>query len=324
MLNPIDLAGKIIRRIQSIITGERGVLIIIVSLFAIAITWFYLNKSGFKISRKGIIKQINRINLSIALLIVIGIAYGFRLTRMPAAPIYVVLTYQRTIEREFPMPPEYWSINKISVGDVSYNSLGKKTAEVIEVTKSYWGANRENFQVVVKVNAVKNKKTNEFTLDGRPLLIGNKLAISFGKTQLNALITDIYQNESERLSKLKRAKATVVLKGTFYEPWQAEALRNFSVKNYNGNIIAQAKSISISPAEYPFTTDQGRVLVLHDPIKKDLILTLELYNVLCSDQTCYVEGSKPLKIGQDFWMTSDRVVLPGVSIIDFQIEYLDN
>jgi len=324
MLNLIDLVGKAGRRVQSIIAGERGVLLIIILVFAIAGFWFYLNKSGFKITKKEIIKQINRVNVSIVLLILIGIGYGFRLALLPASPIYVILTYQRTFEREFPIPPEYWSINKISVGDISYNSLGKKIAEVVEIKKSYWGANRENIRLVVKVNAIRNKNTNEFTLDGKPLLIGNKIAIGFGKTQLNALITDIYQNKSERLGRVKRAKATLVLKGTFYEPWQAEALRDFLVKNSNGDIIAQAKGIYITPAEYSFTTDQGRVLILHDPIKKDLIMTLELYDVLCSDQTCYAEEDKPIKIGQPFWMTSDRVVLPGASIINFKIEYLDN
>lgn len=324
MLNPIDLTGKIIRRIQSIITGERGVLIIIVSLFAIAIAWFYLNKSGFKISRKGIIKQINRINLSIALLIVIGIAYGFRLTLMPAAPIYVVLTYQRTIEREFPMPPEYWSVGSLGVGDASFNSLGKKVAEVVDIKKSYWGADRENFQITIKVNAVKNNATGEYSMDGKPLLIGNKLMLPLGHTQFNGVISDIYRDEQDRLSRYRQAKAIVQLTGRFYEPWQAEALKDFKVENSAGKPIAVVKSIVIEPAEYVFTTNAGRTLRLRDPIKKDVTLTLELFEILCAEQTCYYEEFKPLKIGHDFWMTSDRTVLAGANIVDFQIEYLDN
>lgn len=315
MLNPIDLSGKAVRRIQSIIAGERGVLLAIILVFLITGIW---------LNRKGIIKQINRVNVSIALLVLVGMAYGFRLTVMPAAPIYVVLTYQRTIEREFPMPPEYWSVGALRVGDVSFNSLGKKVAEVTDIKKSYWGADRENFQVTVKVNAVRNNATGEYSMDGKPLMIGNKLILPLGHTQFNGIISDIYQNERERLSRYQRAKATVQLKGRFYEPWQAEALRSFTVKNSKGEVVAETKNIVIESAEYVFTTDTGRVLRLRDPIKKDVTLTLELFDVLCAEQTCYFEEFKPLKIGHDFWMTSDRTVLAGANIVDFQIEYLDN
>lgn len=315
----IDILLKVFRRLKSIFAGEAG--IIYVALAFLVMYWIFTITNRKKVWNS--LKKPTAVNIFFGVFVAISIFLVYRVSIRKTTPVFLVLTYQREFEREFPVPPEYWSVNKISPGDVSYNSIGKKVVEVIDVKKSYWGANRENVQFVVKVNAARNKKTNEFTLDGKPLLIGNKLAVSFGKTQLNALITDVYQNESERLGKVKRAKATLVLKGTFYEPWQAEALRDFSVKNSNGDIIARAKSISITPAEYPFTTDQGRVLILHDPIKKDLILTLELYDVLCSDQTCYVEEFKPIKIGQNFWMTSDRVVLPGASIMDFKIEYID-
>lgn len=324
MLNPIDLTGKVMRRIQSIIAGERGVLLIIILLFAIVGIWFYLNKSGFKISRKEIIKRINRVNVSIALLIVIGIAYGFRLTLMPASPMYLVLTYQRTIEREFSMPPEYWSVGALRVGDVSFNSLGKKVAEVTDIKKSYWGADRENFQVTVKVDAIRNNVTGEYSMDGKPLMIGNKLILPLGRTQFNGVISDIYRDEQERLGRYRRAKATVQLKGRFYEPWQAEALRDFVVRDTKGKIVASVKNIVIEPGEYTFTTDNGRTLLLRDPIKKDVTMTLELFDVLCTDQTCYFEEFKPIKIGHDLWITSDKVVLPGANIMNFKIEYFDN
>ena len=242
---------------------------------------------------------------------------------MPASSIYAVLTYQRTIEREFPVPPEYWSVNKISAGDVSYNSLGKKTAEVIEVTKSYWGANRENFSVLVKVEAMLNNKTGEFILDGRPLLIGGKLSLTLGKTQFNGIVTDLFKNEQDRFKGYRRAKAIVKLKGRSYEPWQAEALRNFRVVNSREETVVAVTDIAIEPAEYVFTTNNGIPLSLRDPIKKDVTMTVELTNVICAEQTCYFEETKPLKIGYDLWITSDKTVLPGANIMDFKIEYID-
>lgn len=314
MLNPVEWGGKIIRRIQSIIAGERGILLIVIAALIICLGWFYLKKRRFKITV---------IDVAIALLLLVGIAWGFKLSAAPAEPIYLILTYQRQLDRESPVPPEYWAVAALKIGDVSYNSLGKKTAEVVDVNKSYWGADRENFQVILKVNAVKNSLNKEYTLDGRPLMIGNKLSIPLGRTQFNGLISDIYQDEQERLTRYRRAKATVRLKGRLYEPWRAEALRDFTVKNSKSEVVAQIKNILIEPAEYVFTTDAGRVLRLRDPIKKDVTLTLELFDVLCADQTCYFEESKPLKIGHDFWVTSDKTVLPGANIMDFQIEYLD-
>lgn len=323
MLNPAEPIGKVIRKIQSIIAGERGVLLITMAALAIGGGWYYLKKTGFRVNREEIKKQLNIINVSIVLLLIVGIAWGFKLSSAPASPIYLILTHQRQLDREFP-PPEYWSVASLKIGDISYNSLGHKVAEIVDIKRSYWGADRENFQVTLKVDAVKNSLSGEYTIDGKPLMIGNKLSLPLGYTQFNGVISDIYQDEQERLTKYRRAKATVKLKGRFYEPWQAEALRDFTVKNSKTEVVAQTKNILIEPAEYVFTTNAGKVLRLRDPIKKDVTLTLEMFDVLCAEQTCYFEEFKPLKIGHDLWMTSDKAVIPGANIMDFQIEYMDN
>lgn len=315
----IDILLKVFRRLKSIFAGEAG--IVYVALAFLVMYWIFTITNRKKVWNS--LKKPTAVNIFLGVFVAISIFLVYRISIRETTPIFLVLTYQREFERGFPVPPEYWSVNKINPGDVSYNSLGKKIAEVIEVTKSYWGANRENLSVLVKVETIFNGKTGEFILDGKPLLIGGELSLTLGKTQFNGIITDLFKDEQDRFKGYRKAKAIVKLHGRFYEPWQAEALRNFKVVNSSGETTVRLKSVVIEPAEYIFTTDSGTPLRLRDPIKKDMTMTIELTDVLCAEQTCYFEETKPLKIGHDLWITSDKTVLPGANIMDFQIEYID-
>lgn len=317
----IDISLKVVRRLQSIFAGEAG--IVYAAIAFLVLYWIFTITNRKKVWN--FLKRLTAVDIFLWIFVVISIFLVYRVSLRKTTPVFLVLTYQREFEREFPVPPEYWAVNKISARDVSYNSLGGKTAEVVEVAKSYWGANRENFSVLVKIEAISNSKTGEFILDGKPLLIGGKLSLTLGKTQFNGIITDLFTNEQDRFKGYRRARAVVKLKGRSYEPWQAEALRNFKVVNSKGKITAAVTDITVEPAEaeYVFTTNNGIPIRLRDPIKKDVTMTVELTDVLCAEQTCYVEETKPLKIGHDLWITSDKTVLPGANIMDFTIEYLD-
>lgn len=314
-----DILFKLIRRIQSVINGETGIMYGVIVVFAL----YWMFNIVKRKSAGRLLKRIFVIDILLGAFILISVFLVYRISIRKTSSVFLILTYQREFEREFPVPPEYWAVDKIRPGDISYNSLGKKTAEVIEVTKSYWGADRENFSVLVKVEATLNDKTGELILDGKPLLVGSKISMPLGKTQFNSIVTNLFFNQEDRVKGYRRAKAVVRLKGRFYEPWQAESLRDFKVIDSNGGIAVETKSIVIEPSEYAFTTNNGTPLRLKDPIKKDVTIVLALNDVFCAERTCYIDETKPLKIGHNLWLTSDKTVLPGANIMDFEIEYID-
>jgi hypothetical protein len=317
----IEIVTKLIKRFQAIFSGEAGI-VYAAALFLVTY-WAYKRIRRNRGNKKIQSPKLFITDLLIWTFVVISVALAYRIAIRKTTPVYLSLTYQRELEREFPVPPEYLFIDKVRAGDVSYNSLGKQVAQVMEITRNYWGSNREAYSILLKIEANFNKKTGEFIFDGKPLLVGNKISLPVGKTQLNAVIADFFQDEKDRLRGYKQARATVSLKGRFYEPWQAESLRNFQIFDSQGKIMVDTKKIEIEQAEYSFTTNGGVVLKLRDPIKKDVTIVLEINNILCSGQTCYVNQIQPLKIGHSLWLTSDKTVLPGPNIMDFEIQYID-
>lgn len=319
----IDFAFKVARRTESIFAGERGVIILSVVLFLSTLVWYLFIKGRSKLRIKMLLGQLNINSIAILLLLLVAGIYTFRVAMKVTIPVFIVMTYQRNITQEYPIPPEYWEINSLQIGDASFNSFGSQIAEVTDIKRSFWGSDRENVQLLVKIEAVRNSATGEFSFGGKPLLIGNSLSLTFGKTKFSGVISDIYEEQETSSWRNRRARAIVLLKGREYEQWHAEALRDFTVKNSKGEIVAATKDIRIEPAEFTSTTSDGRVYRLRDPIKRDVTLTLELSDVLCVEQTCYFEEFKPLKIGHDIWITSDKAVLPGMNIMDFSIEYIE-
>lgn len=315
----IEIVTKLVKRLQSIFSGEAGIIysaaLLLIAFWAYKFVW--RNRHSKKLQAPKFLIT----DFLIWGLILSSVVLAYRIAIRKTMPVYLLLTYQRELEREFAVPPEYLFIDKIRAGDVSYNSLGKKVAQVTEVTRNYWGADRETYSILLKIEANHNRKTGEFIFDGKPLLVGNKISLPVGKTQLNALIADVFQDEVQRLKGYRQVKAIVSLKGRFYEPWQAESLKNFQIFDSRGKLVVDTKKIEIEQAEYSFTTNGGAVLRLRDPIKKDVNITLEISEVLCAGQTCYVNEIQPLKIGHSLWLLSDKTILPGANITDFKIIY---
>ena len=239
------------------------------------------------------------------------------------AMVYADLTYQGKQEwQDDSLPPFYWETLDIEVGDLVYNSLGQKAAEVVDVEKSYWGGGRrEAIRLVVKLKAVYNTTSRTYVYDGKPLVIGEDLELNIGKTHFTGKIANIYLEPEERFADYKKARAEIKVKYRYYEPWHAEALADFEVLDSKGEVIARTKEIEILPAEKVVVTDRGEVLLRTDPTKKDVILTLGLPKVLCFDKVCFFNYFYTLMIGSDFWADSGKTWIGNGSIMDVKIYY---
>lgn len=236
--------------------------------------------------------------------------------------VFVDLTYQRQEWNDESFPPEYWEIGSLEIGDVGYSSAGRKVVEVKDIEKNVWdGGNRMYFEISVELDAVYNSTTHTYIFDGSPLLIGNDLEIQIGQTELTGVISNVYENEQDRFLNYKRADAEIVVHYRQYDPWHAEALRDFTVTNSKGEVILKTKDIEITPAEKVVVTDRGEVFLNYDPVRKDATVTFELPNVLCSEDVCYYNHYTTLMVGEEFAADSEKTYVAGGSIMSSIINY---
>jgi len=278
---------------------------------------------------KKILKNLSFIDwIFVLLFLFISIFSLFRFRRKKAV-VYVDLTFKHQEWLEYPLPPEYWQIVAIKPGDVGYNSMGRKVAEIVEVNKMYWGADRSYLEMVITLEGTYDNNIHSFVFDGNPVLIGQELSLNFGKTKFVGLVSRVYEKLEDRFSDYRLATGEILVKYRNFEPWHAEAVKDFKVRNSEGEIILETVKAEILPAEMITTNDKGEVFRQFHPIKKDVILTMKLNKLLCDELTCYFNNYQPLKIGHEFWASSERTYIdamtkedPG-SIVDMKIKYLD-
>ncbi|MBU0576333.1 hypothetical protein KJ707_02600 [Patescibacteria group bacterium] len=274
--------------------------------------------------KKSLLKKITLIDLVLILFGILIVGFLLFYFRRQRVFIYIDLTFQRQDWNVNSFPPEYWEVNKLRVGDVGYNSVGKKVVEIQEIEKNVWdGGRRLYVEMVVKLDAVYNTTTRTYVYDGNPLLVGEELNLKFNDTSFTGIVVNVYKNPEQRFADYRRANAEIKVHYRDYDPWHAEAIKNFVVTNSKGEIILKTKEVKITPAEKVVVNDRGDVLLRWDPIKKDITATFELPDVLCVDKLCYYNHYQTFMIGEAFWADSGQTYVRDGSVMSSTINYTE-
>lgn len=218
-----------------------------------------------------------------------------------------------------PFPPQFTQVGELNVGDASYNGLGKKTAEITNVVKTDWQGNRKSVRVTVKMQVALDPRTHQYTYTDIPILAGSKFTLTTDKATLDGLIIGVYTSDADRQKHVAVKSADVVINVRWLEEWQAESLRNFIQTDSNGTVLVRTTDIAITPAEIDVQTDRGVIYKGYSTQYKNVRLTLKVNNILCSDETCYINGLVPLKIGAVFSAQSHNAFIDAGSIVDFTL-----
>ncbi len=163
-------------------------------------------------------------------------------------------------------------------------------------------------------------RTHQYTYGDIPVLVGGKLTLTTEKTTFDGLIVNVYATAADRYKHVSVKSGTVIINVRWLEEWQAESLRNFTETDSNGTVLARATDIVITPSEIDVQTDRGIIYKGYSTQYKNVRLTLKVNNILCSDETCYINGLVPLKIGAVFSAQSHNAFIDSGSIVDFTLD----
>lgn len=240
--------------------------------------------------------------------------------RREKAYVYVDLTFERSGYNLSPVPPEYWEVMNVEVGDVVYNSLGNKIAVVTDVEKNIWGGGlRRYVELQIKIEAVYDSRTKKYVIDGKPILISNSFTVDLGNSKYNGIVRAVYSDPEDRYSGYRKASAKIVVKFRDIDLWVAENLKNFEQRNSKGETVAKVIDVKTSPAEMPVETASGQIVKGYSPITKDAVITLELPKVLCDEFACFNTYYNTIAVGDSFWADSGSGKISGASIMQSEI-----
>jgi len=260
--------------------------------------------------------------LSIALIGGVIIALGlFFLRKVEVVEIEVKIAPDSVFWRGAMAP--FWLANSINVGDGEFDGFGRKMVEVLDVRTFEGGGDAKYIYLKLNVKAVYDKKKRQFSFGGKPLGVGSPIKLRLSGGVMDGLVTYVKGVPDTRIWEDKIVEVRVnqwtdvfpETLGTM--PWRVEAIKiGDQMKDGQGRVVAEILDKEVKPAEKIVVTNDGRVLLRQDPIKKDLILRIKLktfkqkgINYFLDDQKVKVSYSISLCLPEiDIWPEITRII----------------
>lgn len=229
--------------------------------------------------------------------------------------------------------PLYWFGESMQAGDFEFDPSGKKIAEITAVKKyELPGFNdmyiyplaktQTDYYLMLNLKISKNKKTDVIKFKNKPLEIGAPVEFHINNTYIPGLVIFIEGAKSEDIER------EIIIEGVWlnnYE-WNAKGiLIGAEMDDGNGGVIAKILEKRIEISRKTVETDDGRLVIGHDPLKRDIYLKVKL-KVRESEGNFYFLYDKKVKIGENLFIQSPGIDVKWLSIqkiydLDGQVIY---
>lgn len=200
----------------------------------------------------------------------------------------------------------------------------KKTMAEVESVYSYdIGPDRKSLYLNVKLNAVYNSASGQYTFKGKPLIVGSVIKLNLDKAYVEGLVSYVEGLEDKREKVRLSVDTQLVEYNTVYE--ESEGVKNSladsikvgdEVYDSLENPIIKITSKSETAAKRLVETSDGRTIVSSNPLRKDVYLTLEV-NAYKLGGKYFLFDDVPILVGEKIPInTSYYSILPEVTNIE--------
>lgn len=217
----------------------------------------------------------------------------------------------------------HWLADKIAVGDKQYDFFGQNVGEILEVRSYEWMnynstdsfSSQKNVYLNLKLKVDINKKKNQIKFLQQSVQIGKPIDLNFGSVGFPGLVTYIENIPDNRVWEEKVVEAKLLQYIDVYPEtsgisnWRAEAIEIGSqMIDSRGNVIAEILDKKVKPAEKITVTSDGKALLISDPLKKDVLITVKIKTIKEGGTNYYLEDQK-VKVGEIIF-----ILLPNINI----------
>lgn len=215
-----------------------------------------------------------------------------------------------------------WFSQMFYKGMKEKDGLGKATAEVLSIKSYDTSPARKAVYLTIKLNTVYNRASNQYTYRGKPMLVGSTLKLYLDNLLVEGLVTaaegakDPRQKVMLRVESQIRDETPVYPETSGTKPYVADALsEGQEIKDDQGNTIITILKKRVEDAKRTVITNDGRVLVQTNPLRKDVFLTLRV-NANQIANRYYIFDDVPVLIGIGIPMNTSTIsVWPEVTNI---------
>lgn len=219
--------------------------------------------------------------------------------------------------------PPYWLVNSVQVGDAERDGLGREVVKVLDVRSYEKKEQSKSLFLKTKLYVVFNKRKNQYFFRSRPIGVGSPIQLQLSSVYLRGVVIDIEGLKQPREWQERIVEANVLKysesfpETTGIQPWETEAIKiGAKMKDSQNRVVAEVIDKQVMPAKKIVVTDNGRVLLAHDPIKKDLKLVVRLkthkennVDYFIDEYKIKVNSSFPLFLPNiDIWPTVTKII----------------
>ncbi len=218
-----------------------------------------------------------------------------------------------------PDSPPSWIVDKIHIGDAQYDNLGQKNLEIKNIRSWGWGYRQTWVTASVRVKHKPNQQ--KYTFQYQPLEVGRAIDATINGTHVHGVVTSVEGSSDASPVYDVVVDARLLQNDGFQrgvESWIAEAFdEGQTMKDISGKAIAEVLEKKVSPAERIVTTEDGRVFLRQDPLRKDVFVKLKL-SVTKENDTYFFLEDYPIKVGIGLPIFLDRTQIgPIITHVDF-------
>lgn len=195
-----------------------------------------------------------------------------------------------------------WFGQLFSIGMTEKDGLGSTRAEVLKIYSFDSEPQYKAVYLTTKLKVVYNRASNQYTYKGYPVLVGSTLRLYLDRLLVDGMVTNVEGMRDPRRSvkllvKAQLREETPVFPETSgTKAYVADALHmGDEVKDDQGNVVIKIIDKTTENAK-KIVSDNGRLLALPDPLKKDVYLTLQI-DATVTNGKYYVFDDIPVLIG---------------------------
>jgi len=214
--------------------------------------------------------------------------------------------------------PPFWLGESVGIGDQEFDSMGKEIAEVLDI-KVYELRNeggeekttRKDYYLTLNLKVVKDRRTKKLNFKNKPLEIGIPIEFHLENTFVLGLVTYIKDIPDTRKTE------ELIIEGTWMNtfPWHAEAIQvGGEMRDGSGRVVAKILDKQINLADMIVTTDDGRVLIRKNPLKRDVSIKARIL-VRKVGENYYFREDQKVKIGENLFIHLPEVDVNYISIM---------
>lgn len=171
------------------------------------------------------------------------------------------------------------------VGDTERDELGRVASEIVSVESYKTNPEEHIVYLDIKLKAVYNPRTRQYSVRGKNILFGESLTFSLTKVHFKAVVVDFpgFRNAQAITLKKTIVKAQLRWDNRYYSDvygvpdFVASAVKKGdTVKNSKGEVLVRILDVDIQPAKRLVVNNAGQSFLVEDPYLKDVYYTIEL------------------------------------------------